>query len=98
MGFITTGKPLSADHPFFRSAGKDEPNAKAPVWEPSAAQEKDDESEDDDDNDYDFFDEEHRDDKGEELPIEQDYDEEVEDGNSFFAFDYLEEPKNEENT
>lgn len=52
MGFITTGKPLSANHPFFATVNKEDASGDK-VLQPSSnhvAEENDDESEDDEDS------------------------------------------------
>jgi hypothetical protein len=85
MGFITTGKPLSADHPFFSATDKDaEINAKLPTAR-VAQIEKDDDDESDDGDEHDkehLFQHDEADDGHEVFhDAEEDFDE---GGNTFF--------------
>lgn len=64
MGFITTGKPLSADHPFFLTSAVEEldreANAPVPLMHEDKVDLDEDEDEDEDDEDE-FHDEEDND-------------------------------------
>lgn len=57
MGFVTTGKPLVADHPFFlsNSSGDSIKSHETTLWEPRS-KEEDEELEDGNEQDGDFFD------------------------------------------
>lgn len=88
MGFITTGKPLSANHPFFSSAEKDEGgNAKVPTAYATQVEEDDDDDESDDDEDHakeHLFQNDEGDEEGE---VFHDAEEELHEGNTFFGRD-----------
>ncbi|KAF2707824.1 hypothetical protein K504DRAFT_410495 [Pleomassaria siparia CBS 279.74] len=93
MGYITTGKPLYSDHPFFlTSIVRDKTEMESKPYDTSAVQ-VDEESEDEDDHDEDYFSgEEYAYGDGEES-IEADSDE---DENMFLdAGEYVEETKME---
>lgn len=81
MGFITTGKPLSADHPFFSADQKDE-QADARFPGTFATQiEEDEESDDDEDHAKEhLFQRDEGDDGNDEFHDAEDFDE----GNTFF--------------
>jgi hypothetical protein len=73
IGFLTTGKPLSPDHPFFLSATTGESEMEAKLYKPPVQVEE--ESDDDDDHE-DYFTVERPLDGDDEKPIEDDSDEE----------------------
>jgi hypothetical protein len=72
VGFLTTGKPLNPDHPFFLSATIDRSGLEAKLYEPLV---QDEEESDDEDHD-DYFPAETAPDEEDEQPIEDDFDEE----------------------
>jgi hypothetical protein len=74
MGFITTGKPLSPDHPFFLSATTERSEIDAKLYEPANLQAEEDS--DDDDLEEDFFPVETGLDGKNDQPVEDDSDEE----------------------
>jgi hypothetical protein len=92
MGFITTGKPLSADHPFFSADQKDE-QADAKFPGTFATQiEEDEESDDDEDHAKEhLFQRDEGDDGNDEFHDAEEFDE----GNTFFDSGAYVHPKDE---